>query len=241
MRALLVSLLLIVFMTSIASAELLTTANPIGQGGWAFLGAGIRDSNLGNQSTDFTLTTIGGYLGYGITDKLDAYLQIGSSTSSTYSETVFGYTYDADITGTGYGANLKYTVLEEGEGMPVSAAVGLGYKSVSSKMKTTVTPPNPPPPLPPAGEETVNGSQIMVGIGVSKIIVPFIPYGALAYRKDSADGEEASTQIDITVGSAIAWSTQGAVFVEYTNQSITPKGGDVYTSGQMALGVGYKI
>ena len=223
-------------MTSIASAELLTTANPIGQGKWAVLGAGIRDSNLGDIGSDTTLTSYGAYLGYGITDALDAYLQIGTSTSTTFdvpNPAPPPALLDCDITGTGWGANLKYTVLSE-ENMPVSLAIGAGYKSTSITTKvsyggTTID------------KSTDTGTQMMIGVGVSKLIVPFIPYGALAYRTDSADGNEVSTQLDLTVGSAIAWSTQGAVFVEYTNQSITPKGGDVYTSGQMALGVGYKI
>ncbi|KPJ64077.1 hypothetical protein AMJ44_13400, partial [candidate division WOR-1 bacterium DG_54_3] len=114
MRALLVSLLLIIFMTSIASAELLTTANPIGQGKWAVLGAGIRDSNLGDIGSDTTLTSYGAYLGYGITDALDAYLQIGTSTSTTFdvpNPAPPPALLDCDITGTGWGANLKYTVL----------------------------------------------------------------------------------------------------------------------------------
>ncbi|MEE8637965.1 MAG: hypothetical protein V3T21_02865, partial [Candidatus Margulisiibacteriota bacterium] len=60
MRTLSILFLLVVFMTSVASAELLTTANPIGQGRWVIEGFGIRDMNLTNIS-DATLTTYGGY------------------------------------------------------------------------------------------------------------------------------------------------------------------------------------
>ena len=220
MRKFSVLFLLMVLVVSAASAELLTTANPVGKGSWCFMGAGTQSRNYANVS-DYTLTTLGAYAGYGITDKLDAYLQLGSAT-------IGGLPTGIEVTGTGMGATVKYSVLSE-ENMPVSVAVGAGYKSTSTKTKS------------PLGETTTPGSQILVGVGVSKVIVPFIPYGAIAYRKDSQDSTEVSTQMDITVGSAIAWSMQGAVYVEYTSQSITPNGGNNYSSGQIAAGVGYKI
>jgi len=222
MRKLSVLFLLTIIMVSVASAELLSTANPIGKGGWAVLGAGVQDNNYsGIPGTSWTLTTIGGYVGYGITDKLDAYLQLGSAT-------VGGLPAGVSASGTGIGVNAKYTLLSE-ENAPVSVAVGAGYKSTSSKM---------------TGAPDSTGTQILIGIGVSKLIIPFIPYGALSYRQTKSEGNDVSTQLDITVGSAVAWSTQGAVFVEYTNQAFTPASGTGlgnYTSGQIAIGVGYKI
>jgi len=232
------AILLTVLVVSVASAELLTTANPIGKGSWAVLGAGIQDSNISPSDTSLKLTTIGGYVGYGITDKLDGYLQLGSSSvSGTGLSVGIPGIPDVAITGTGWGLNLKYTVAEEGTSLPVSVAVGAGYKSMSTTTKT----PAIPVYHPVATEDTVNGTQLMLGVGVSKIIIPFIPYGALAYKKNQSGGSDVSTQLDITLGSAIAWSTQGAVFVEYTNQAITPTGGGNFTSGQIAIGVGYKI
>jgi hypothetical protein len=82
---------------------------------------------------------------------------------------------------------------------------------------------------------------MMVGAGVSKIMAPLVPYGGLTYRSTSSSGTTVATQLDLTVGSAIAWSMQGAVLVEYTMQSITPNGGTAYSSGQIGLGVAYKI
>jgi hypothetical protein len=73
-------------------------------------------------------------------------------------------------------------------------------------------------------------------------MAPFVPYGDLTYRKLTSAAADAGSALDITVGTAIAWSTKGAVFVEYTNQAITPTGGAAnYTSGQIAAGVGYTI
>jgi hypothetical protein len=71
-------------------------------------------------------------------------------------------------------------------------------------------------------------------------MAPFIPYGGLQYGS-TGGSVGTSTQIDITLGTGIAWSTQGMVLLEYTNQSITPQGGSAYTSGQIGLGVLYLI
>ena len=105
-----------------ASAELLTTANPIGQGKWAVMGAGIQDSNLSDMGSSVTLTTYGAYIGYGITDALDVFLQAGTSASTTFdvqNPAPPPTTLDCDVTGTGWGLNLKYAVLSE-KTMPVS-------------------------------------------------------------------------------------------------------------------------
>ena len=221
MRSILIALVLLFVVSSIASAELLSTAMPLGQGKWGVLGAGIRDMNHSNTS-DWYLTTYGGYVGYGLTDKLDAYLQLGSATAG-------GLPAGLEMSGILYAISLKYTVLEEGNNMPVSVSVGAGYRSGSRREKIIT-------------ETNFNDTQIMAGVGVSKVFAPFIPYGAIAYRSNSTNGNDAGTQLDITLGSAIAWSTQGAVYVEYTSQSITPKpAGNNYTSGQIALGVGYII
>lgn len=222
-----VTLLLVVFLTSIASAEVLVTADPLGQGRWGFLGGAIYDMNLMDNS-DYNMTTFGGYIGYGILEMLDAYLQLGYGTVS-------GLPTGMDQSGTAYGLNLKYTVLQEGADMPVSVAIGAGYKAVQTKSKMS------PPLVPIEVETTTDGSQIMVGVGVSKVMPPFVPYGGLTYRSNSADSTAVSTQIDGTIGTAIAWSPQGAVFIEYTMQSITPDGGTAYTSNQIAGGVGYSI
>lgn len=220
MRKFSVVLLFVFLAASFASAELLTTANPIGQGKWAVLGSGLQDSNVGNTS-GITLTSLGGYVGYGVTDQLDLFANLGYSTMG-------GLAAGVESSLTAYGATLKYRLLTEGENIPVSVAAGVGCKALSNKAKN------------PLGEATTNGSQVGVAAGVSKVIAPFIPYGGIAYRSTGgAIGE--STQIDITAGSAIAWSTQGAVFVEYTLQSITPKGGTAYSSGQIGIGVGYTI
>ncbi|MFH1683375.1 MAG: hypothetical protein ABIA67_00685 [Candidatus Margulisiibacteriota bacterium] len=217
MRSLLIIFLSIALLSSIASAELLTTAKPLGQGKWGVLGSGLQDSNTLNTS-GYSLASLGGYVGYGLSEKLDLFVTVGSAN--------VGGLPAGSISMTAYGATLKYTVLEEGEALPVSVAVGGGYKATTNKM---------------TGLADASGSQIGAAVGISKLIVPFIPYGGLTYRRTAASGSVTQTQIDLTVGTAIAWSLQGAVFVEYTLQSITPNGGTAYSSPQIGAGVGYAL
>jgi hypothetical protein len=220
-RLVLCSLIALMFVAA-ASAELLVTANPMGQGKWGFLGAVLQDSNF-NNSTANSLQTVAGYVAYGVTDKCDVYLQLANG-----SETGLG----AGITNTvgAQGLAVKYAVMSEGKDMPVTVSVGAGYKTMSV---VTVA------PAPFGG--TTNGNQLGVAVEASKIMAPFVPYAGLTYRSTSLGGAAASTQIDLTVGTAIAWSMQGAVLVEATAQSITPNGGSAYSSTQVAAGVAYKI
>jgi hypothetical protein len=88
-------------------------------------------------------------------------------------------------------------------------------------------------------EISTNGAKSTIGIGISKKFIPFIPYAGVMMGTTSAAGVNV-TSLDLTIGSAIAWSKQGAVFVEYTNQGLSAAGVN-YTSGQIALGVGYTI
>lgn len=238
MRTFLVSLLLIVSVATLASAELLVTANPIGQGKWAVEGAGMQDSSQqGSGLTGLTITQFGGYVGYGLTDKLDLFLNAGTGSVGGFPATIAGIsTAGIASTMTAIGLNVKYQVLDEMANSPVSVAVGAGYKSINSSITA------PTSPLLGGGAVTTsNSTQILAGAGVSKIMAPLVPYGGLTYRSTSSSGTTVATQLDLTVGSAIAWSMQGAVLVEYTMQSITPNGGTAYSSGQIGLGVAYKI
>lgn len=218
MRSLFVVFLSIALLTSIASAELLTTARPLGQGNWGILGSGLQDSNTGNSS-GYSLTSLGGYVGYGLTDQLDLFVTLGSANLG-------GLPAGLSASMTALGATLKYLLIEEGAGLPVSVAVGGGYKAITAKM---------------TGSADTSGSQMGAAVGISKLIAPFIPYSGATYRSTSSGGSVIQTQIDLTVGTAIAWSLQGAVFVEYTLQSITPNGGAVYSSPQIGAGVGYTL
>ncbi|MFA5034158.1 MAG: hypothetical protein WC500_00025 [Candidatus Margulisiibacteriota bacterium] len=235
MKKIYLSLLIAVCLATLVSAEMLITANPIGQGKWGFAGAYMQDSNLqAGGLTSLSLTTYGGYAAYGLTDKLDLLLSLGSATVGNIPATFGGIPMAGSaMSMTAYGLTAKYTLIDEGTLLPVSVAFGAGYKSVTSSTTN--------PTIAGGGTTTANGSQILAGFGCSKIIIPFVPYAGLMYRSNASGGSTVSTQLDLTLGTAIAWSRQGAVLLEYTSQSITPNGGSAYTSGQMAASVTYTL
>lgn len=238
MKKIFMLLSFLMLVAAVASAELLVTANPLGKGKWGFLGSGIYDSGLQSGTlTGLTLTSFGGYVGYGLTDKLDLFVNGGSANLGGIPATTGGIsTAGMASSMTSIGLTAKYLVMNEMSNSPISVAVGAGYKTINSSTTAPTA-----PSLGGGVTTTANGAQMLVGVGVSKVMVPFIPYGGLTYRSNSSSGTTTSTQIDLTAATAIAWSQQGAVFLEYTLQSITPNGAANYTSGQIGLGVGYSI
>jgi hypothetical protein len=221
MKNFLVVLTVLILTATVASAELLVTANPVGKGKWAFSLAAVQDSNVFNTSA-YSMMTLGGYAGYGITEKLDLFLNLGSGT-------VNGIASPGKYGVTSIGLNGKYCIVEEGNGMPVSVALGLGYKTLSFSYNLG------------GGDTTASGSQIMAGVGVSKIMAPFVPYGGLAYRTTTSNSVS-TPQMDLTIGTAICWSMQGAVLVEYTVQSYSAANGTpAYSSGQIGASVAYSL
>jgi hypothetical protein len=215
MRVLVALFLAAALLCSVSSAEFLTTANTLGQGNWGVLGAYVNNPDAYGLSGSST-SAIGGYVAYGVMDNLDAYFQVGSlSGTGLLSATA----------GTALALNVKYGLIKEGADSPVSVAVGGGYKS------TSVTAPT-----------STSLSSISISAGVSKVLAPFAPYLGVSYKMNSADGASDGSQIDLTVGSAIAWSEQGAIFVEGSSMSVTPAGGGAASSyTQMAAGVGYSL
>lgn len=226
MRTLIVSLLLVALLITASSAELLLTANPLGRGNWDFKIAGMQDQTLMNID-DATMLTYGGCIGYGLRDNLDVYLQLGAGSSSNLP-------YGVDYNATSYGLSLKCVLLNEGASMPVSAAIGAGYKSISDKFSSSGV------------SQNGSGSQVGISAGVSKILDPFVPYAALAYKQTNSSFSFANSnysQLDITVGTEIILSTQGAFLIEYTLQQITPKAAGVpnYNSNQIAAGMSFAL
>lgn len=226
MRALIVSLLLVALLITASSAELLLTANPLGRGNWNCKLAGIYDQTLMNTD-DATLLTYGGYIGYGLRDNLDVYLQLGAGSSS---DLPYGVAYNA----ASYGLSLKCVLLNEGASMPVSVAIGAGYRSLSDKFSSGGV------------SQNGSGSQLGISAGVSKILASFVPYAALGYKQTNSSfsfNNSNYSQMDITVGTEIILSGQGAFLIEYTLQQITPKAAGVpcYNSNQIAAGVSFAL
>lgn len=227
MRVLVALLLAVAVLCSVSSAEFLTTANTLGQGKWGALGAYISDADGYQGNAGLSMISYGGYVAYGLLDNLDLYLKLGTTSAGTLPLGV------SKVTGTAYGLNVKYNLIKEGIDSPVSVAIGGGYKTATSV--TSIT-------LPTPTDITTNSSTLTIAAGISKVVAPFVPYAGVAYQKLAEDGADAGTQIDLIIGSAIAWSEQGAVFAEYVSQSLTPAGGGASVSwGQMSLGVGYHL
>ncbi|MFA6430799.1 MAG: hypothetical protein WCV91_00225 [Candidatus Margulisiibacteriota bacterium] len=216
MKNLIALLLSAAFLISAASAEVLITANPLKQGKWGILGAYLSDSNLAGGAT---ATSPGLYVGYGLTNNLDLFFTAGQST--------FGNIGIVPSKTTGYGLSLKYGLFEESASMPVSVALGVGSKLLTNDLNN--------------GAVLTGGNQVLAGVIVSKMMIPFVPYTGLTYRGTTFNGASTQVQTDLTIGTAIAWSMQGAVYLEYTLQSITPNGAANYTANQIGLGVGYKL
>jgi hypothetical protein len=167
-------------------------------------------------------------LGYGINEKLDLIVSAGQSNVTGMAGAYVGV---SAIRATGYGLNLKYALASAGDNSPVDVSIGAGYKLLTQVTSITGL-----------GDMTANGNHMLLGIGISKIMVPFVPYAGLTYRATGYEANATQTQFDWTVGTAIAWSQQGAVFLEDTMQVITPVGGgDGYSSNQLAIAVGYTI
>lgn len=217
MKRIVIALTLITLVASVASAEVLQTAGTLGQGKWGAVLGYASSSNYANVSGG-TLAAYGGYIGYGLTSNMDLELKVGSGT---------GNGLGATLTGTQLGLVLKYGILKEGKTTPVSVAALVGYQSSTSKL---------------GGVVDVNSSEIGIGIGVSKVMAPLVPYASIAYKQISSDtATSKGTQMDLNVGTAIAWSANGAVFLEATSQSLTPSVGAAYTQTQIALGVGVSM
>lgn len=221
MKKLAIALLVVACVASFASAEVLQTAMTQGQGVWGGLLGYTTTSNYFGES-GASIVGFGGYIAYGLTNNIDLQLKLGSGTSS-------GLTYltlaDAE-TLTQLGLIVKYGICKESDSMPVSVAASVGYQSDSFSDTVTGFP-----------ASTSTASEVGVGVGVSKVMAPCIPYAAISYKSISPSAGASSTEMDLTVGTAVAWSRTGAVFLEGTSAQITSGGASV-TQTQLALGIG---
>jgi len=212
MRKIILSLLLVVSIAALSGAELLVTANPMGKGKLGALFSYYSNANYGNVAASAAAGP-GGYIGYGLTENLDLIVTYAGMTVSNA----------PGITANGMGATLKYALFSENNGMPVSGAIGAGYKTLTLSV----------------GGANSAGSQALLAAGFSKMMIPFIPYFGFAFRSSTASAAKAADQFDATLGTAFTLSSQLALFAEYTSQAIAPVGGNGYTSGQVAGAIAY--
>jgi hypothetical protein len=201
---------------TMTSAELLTGAKPIGEGKFGVTGALVEDFNLyDGGATESMRPNALISVGCGLTGDLDLSFNAG-----------YGYGGAPVISEiSSYGFAVKYAVLAERKGAPVSVSLRGGYNALSNNLILLL-----------AGRRMTSGSQTMAGIVLSKKIIAandyIFYYGGLTYRGTNMDlSAVSSTQLDLTLG-----LSAGYMMVEYTTQFITPNVGNSYTGGQFCYG-----
>jgi len=210
MKRLLAVFFLCLLMCSTGRAELMKTAGPLGQGNWRLMANAISDQNFMNVSGAADLLACG-VLAYGVTDQLDLYGTIGSGNATGL---------PAQTSLTALSGNFKYNIMKCCDS-PVALAIDGGYKGSSSLMGTTLS----------------AFSQWKLGVIVSKMIHPFIPYGGLIYRSTMKNSNAYTSQYDVTVGVALYQTMALMLMVEDTYQTISPTIGNGYGSNQIAVGI----
>ncbi len=218
-KAILVILALIT-LTAFANASVLQNANTLGAGKMGWLIAVEYDNNLGGVSE--TLTGVGGYLAYGVMDKLDIFGKVGYGTVSNLP---LGVNSANSIV---VGVVAKYQLLEESKNMPVAVAAVAGYQAVTGNFST-----------PLGSGQTVNG-DMGVGAVVSKLMIPWVPYGAVVYHSLPSGGTT-DTNLELVVGTQMLLSKTSAVVGEVSLNSYTPSGGTSYSNTQISLAYSAKI
>jgi hypothetical protein len=224
MKKLIVSIIAVLALCSMASASVLITANPLGAGKMGWLAAGEYDMN---SQANMNMYGVGGFLGYGINGNLDLYAKLGYGINPSVA---LGLSSMNDLS---MGLALKYTFINESQtagGSSVSLAGVLGYQA------DTVT-----AGITGAGNTVSAQGDIGVGLIVSKIMVPWVPYGAAVYHSLNVNpGSVTGTRTEVAVGTQMLLSKNSAIVGEFSYNSF---GGNVgsFTNNQLSLAYSAKI
>lgn len=237
MKKFLVASLLVFLAVSVASATVLLTPYPAGRGKFGVSLSGARTTNWAGQS-DAVGNTYSISVAYGLMDNLDLDLQYGQL--KTDKRTVMVAAPPAplatlDTTINQYGALLKYNVLNDAKGAPVALSIGVGAAALNSPNTVTL------PAALGGGTQsmTLNGSYGGLGVIVSKLFIPFVPYLGAQYTVSGGDWAK-YYELQITAGSYIAFNRNWGCFVEYSALTDTPDGGGSSTNlNQIALSVAW--
>lgn len=216
MKKILLALSVCLVLASLASAEIMMTACPLGKGKWGLMPGAMIDFNYAGMGGNSYMMMDA--LGYGLKDNLDLYVSTG-----------VGYSAKTGMMGTmsmnSYAVNLKYTWLAESLTQPFSLSLNGGIKSLPMSMTS------------------MNQMQGSVGLTVSKMINAFTPYAGITYRTNRQSYGDYS-QIDYTVGTGIG-PMDKMLTIEYTLQLMSVSsgssfanlvGGNNYSSSQIAIG-----
>ena len=216
MKKFLLALSVCLLFASLASAEIMMSACPLGKGKWGFMPGAMVDFNYAGMGGNSYMMMDS--LGYGLKDNLDLYVSAGA-----------GYSARTGMMGTmsmnSYALNLKYTVLGENLTQPVSLAVNAGIRNMAMSMAS------------------MNQMQGSIGLVVSKMLNAFNPYAGITYRS-TAQGYGNYSQVDYTVGAGIG-PMDKMLTIEYTLQNMSVDGGSnfgmlvggtTYASSQITIG-----
>ncbi|MFA5035383.1 MAG: hypothetical protein WC500_06365 [Candidatus Margulisiibacteriota bacterium] len=209
-------LMLMMLMACSVSAEVLMTADPIGQGKYSVNGVYFKDAKI-NTTGIGDLSTYGVNLGYGLTDKLDLYLNLSSAS-------VGGFPPGFSLGFASYGLSAQYLLAKAGESMPFDLAGKLGVRSVNVTAS-----------VPIVGNPV---SQYLASLEISKKVDAFTPYFSLGYLQSQQTGYDPVSQVGITLGSAYAWAANSSVMLEFT-QNTTSAGSQSYTNSQFGGGLSF--
>ncbi len=215
MKKIISVLVFTLFVIASANAEVMVTANPLGQGALGWLGAAQSNATTTANSNSYNL---GGFIGYGINDKLDVFGKLAYGTGSNTPSGI-------SANGIEIGVAAKY-LLATAKDMPADLAVGLSYKSKTTTLSGLVS------------SQTVVG-DLAVAVIASKVIIPWVPYCALAYHSLSSSGTTGSN-LELALGGQMLLSASSAVMGEiaFNNENWS---GATSTSTQITVGYNAKI
>ena len=127
------------------------------------------------------------------------------------------------------GVAARYQLLaENAKDMPVSVAAVLGYQASTATVNYLL-----------GSGQAVQG-DIGLGAIVSKVMVPWVPYGAVVYHSLNQGAAGTGSNVEIAVGSQMALSKTSAIIGEVSLNSITI-GGASASDTQISLGYTAKI
>jgi len=222
MKKFILAITVIIAISTVASASVLQSANTLGAGKMGWLAAGEYDSKP-IMGSDATVIGAGGYLAYGVMDKLDVFGKVGYGS---YSNLGAGITGSSMI----FGVAAKYQLLaENAKNMPVSVAAVLGYQPSTTTFN-----------FGGASAQAVTG-DLGIGAIVSKVMVPWVPYGAVVYHSLAGNpGATTGTNLELVVGTQMLLSKTSAVIGEVSLNSMS-SGGATASNTQISLGYTAKI
>lgn len=226
MKRIALALVICLAIASMAAAEVLVTANPMGKGQMGWLAGGRYDTNvMGSLASNVTMISAGGYFGYGVMDNMDVYAKIGYGTAGNLPAVV------STSNGMVLGLAGKYTFMKESKDFPVTLAVAAGYQASTVNMNLNFGFP---------AQQSVMG-DIGIGVIASKVMVPYVPYGAVNYHSLTTNpGATTGSEIEIAAGTQFLLSKSTAVVGELCLQSIT-SGGATNSNTQISVAYTAKI